>query len=166
MNKIIMDMIKNGLSNKEICTKLNISSPLVSYYKKKNRMVRNRKNENQKGKRQERLERTGLSKEQLTSAVTKFLRKRQNASKTRHEFTLTFDEILWNKFCPILGIELDYFANKIQHNSVSFDRVDSTKGYIPGNIQIISHRANNLKGDGTLREFELLVKYLKKSMVS
>lgn len=41
-------------------------------------------------------------------------------------------------------------------SSPSLDRIDSSKGYVKGNIRIISWRANLLKNNGTLQEFEAL----------
>jgi hypothetical protein len=37
---------------------------------------------------------------------------------------------------------------------MSFDRIDPTKGYIKGNVQIVSQRANRIKSNSTLEEFE------------
>ena len=45
------------------------------------------------------------------------------------------------------------------------DKIDPSKGYVKGNIRVISWRANNLRCNGTLEEFEALVldtKYLEK----
>ena len=49
-------------------------------------------------------------------------------------------------------------------NSYSLDRIDSSKGYIPGNVWVISRRANAIKSDATLEELELLVKNLKEKI--
>ena len=58
------------------------------------------------------------------------------------------------KFCPILGIPI--VINEGNHqptdNSPSVDRIDSKKGYIKGNIRIISNRANRIKADATIEE--------------
>lgn len=80
------------------------------------------------------------------------------------EFSITKEDLgvhpIW---CPVLGIELQYSQiGRQQANSASLDRYDNTKGYIPGNVNIISLRANELKRDGSLQEFQKIVDYLKK----
>lgn len=65
-------------------------------------------------------------------------------------------------FCPVLGIEIkrNVKDNSTTHgpsdNSPSLDRIDSTKGYIKGNIRVISNRANRLKSDANFAEIEML----------
>ena len=39
-------------------------------------------------------------------------------------------------------------------NSPSIDRIDSTKGYVKGNVKIISLRANMMKNDANLQELQ------------
>jgi hypothetical protein len=46
-------------------------------------------------------------------------------------------------------------------NSPSLDRIDNTKGYVPGNVWVISWRANDLKRNATLEELKLLVAALE-----
>ena len=49
--------------------------------------------------------------------------------------------------CPVLGIRLRKTPNKGKPaaSSASIDRIDSRKGYVPGNVRVLSHRANMLK---------------------
>ena len=159
MKEQIRLLCKEGKSNREIMNLLNITNPLICYYKRKLGIKKEIKIQ-PIGKRKERLQRTGLTPEQLTQAILKFQRKKENTTRTRHEFSILFDDLVWNKRCPILDLGLDYFNTKASPNSVSFDRIDSTKGYIKDNVQIISWRANNLKSNGTKQEFKLILDYL------
>lgn len=67
----------------------------------------------------------------------------------RREWALDFDAFEFPTHCPYLGLELDYSYGKgsIKPYSPSFDRIDPSKDYIPGNVEIISHRANSMKND-------------------
>lgn len=65
--------------------------------------------------------------------------------------------------CPILGIPLVKQKGRFKANSPSLDRVDSKKGYVVGNVQVISWQANLLKGEHmTLDIAKKLVEYLEK----
>ena len=95
----------------------------------------------------------------VSRAQSEFLtRKRQNRGKW--EFTITMDDVIWNDVCPILGIKIDWFATKRSENSPSLDRIDPSKGYIPGNVQLISWRANRIKNDGTAQEHRQIADYM------
>lgn len=67
------------------------------------------------------------------------------------------------KFCPILKIQLCYTNTKPLDNSPSLDRIDSTKGYIPNNVHIISWRANRIKSNATPEELKMLAEYFCKN---
>lgn len=79
------------------------------------------------------------------------------ASKNGIEFAITRDDIVIPDTCPILGIPLfflesDSTKKSKNPNSPSIDRIDSMKGYVVGNIRVISWRANFLKNDATNEE--------------
>jgi len=61
----------------------------------------------------------------------------------------------------VFGVTLEVSEHSAKDNSPSLDRLDNTKGYIKGNIVVISNKANRLKGDATLQELERLVEWLK-----
>lgn len=69
------------------------------------------------------------------------------------------DEIGIPITCPVLGIPLFFHRDKVEDDSISFDRIDSTKGYTVDNLIVISYRANKLKSNGTLDEFKKLVEF-------
>lgn len=82
-------------------------------------------------------------------------------------FDLTVEDLVIPNVCPILNIPI-YFAESGTYegknpNSPSVDRIDPSLGYIKGNIQIISWRANHLKNNATLEELQAIVNYLVKN---
>jgi len=64
------------------------------------------------------------------------------------------------EYCPVLPwIKLVYAVGKgVSDGSVALDRIDSSVGYVKGNIRFISHRANTLKSDATDQELIMLGK--------
>ena len=62
--------------------------------------------------------------------------------------------------CPLLEVPMGQHLSLDYH--FSLDRIDSTKGYIKGNVMVISHRANRLKNNATSKELFLLAKNLAK----
>lgn len=66
------------------------------------------------------------------------------------EFTIEEKDIDIPVICPILGIPIVKIYTKGKStgptpNSPSLDRIDNTKGYIKGNVKVISHKANSMK---------------------
>ena len=88
-------------------------------------------------------------------------RARTRATYKGREFTITKEDIVIPDKCPLLGIDIIPKAKDRTH-SPSLDRLDSTKGYTPDNIWVVSSRANTLKNDATLTELKTLVENLEK----
>lgn len=93
-------------------------------------------------------------------------RAKQRSKRLNIEFTIDVSDIIIPEFCPILGIKLTAPNKKVSDSSYSMDRIDNTKGYIKGNIQIISQRANRLKSDSSIEELEKIVSYLRNRKIS
>lgn len=86
---------------------------------------------------------------------------RERAKKSGHACTITVDDISIPEFCPLLGIKLE--RNKGGHvrpSSPSLDKIKPELGYVPGNVWVISHRANMLKSDATVQELQMLTERL------
>lgn len=58
--------------------------------------------------------------------------------------------------CPILNIPLILGGGD---NAPTLDRINNSRGYVKGNVHVISYRANRFKSDGTLEEMILLGKW-------
>lgn len=87
---------------------------------------------------------------------------KNRAKKRGIAFEITASDLLWPTHCPVFGFELDYGARKsLQNNAPTLDRIDPAKGYVKGNVQVISWRANRLKADATVEEIRRLAAYLE-----
>ena len=68
-------------------------------------------------------------------------------------FKLESEDIVEPVKCPILGIKLKTNNRQVpKYNSPSLDRINNNRGYTKNNIQVISYRANTMKGDATPKE--------------
>ena len=70
--------------------------------------------------------------------------------------------------CPILGTKLVVAKHVYRghgfggdEDSMSLDRILPELGYVPGNVAVISWRANRLKGSASVDELERLVQWLR-----
>lgn len=99
----------------------------------------------------------------LSSRLSKF--KKENKKVGLDIYCDTFEVIMAHlrekypvlpKICPAMEIELRYKTisnSKFQcPNSVSIDRINSDKGYVVDNIQILSLKANTIKSDSNCEE--------------
>lgn len=92
---------------------------------------------------------------------------KSRAKKLDIEFDIELSDITIPSKCPILGIDIKvkpYLKHGTTHwqHSPSLDRVDPNKGYVKGNVAVISHRANQIKNNGTIDEHKSVVKYMQK----
>jgi hypothetical protein len=87
----------------------------------------------------------------------------RTAGKGQRGYKVKFDDLKWPTHCPILGIEINYKPGNVQHdwNRWSIDRLDSSKGYVAGNVAVISLKANTIKSFGTAEEHERIAAWMR-----
>ena len=81
---------------------------------------------------------------------------RSRCKREKIECNIDYSDIKIPEKCPILGLDLYWTLGTITDNTPSVDRIDCTKGYIKGNVWVISKKANTMKNNATkeeLREF-------------
>ena len=87
---------------------------------------------------------------------------KSRATELGYRFDLKPSDIFIPKECPLLGIRLCLSNHKTKFNSPSIDRINSRRGYVRGNIWVISQKANTIKSNASLAELKTLVQNLEK----
>ena len=84
------------------------------------------------------------------------------------QFSLSLEDIVIPEFCPCCGIKLKMLYNPghgVRSDSTpSCDRIDLSKGHIPGNVATICWRCNNTKRNSTAETLQMIVRWMR-SMV-
>ncbi len=135
----------------KVCVKCHIRKPLPSFPKSKN----------------SRGGRLTLCKFCNREAVQRWLDKdprkrlfqssKANACSKGIDHSISIEDIKLPRTCKYLGIAINYQKAKERGRLRSFDapsidRIDSARGYVVGNIQIISDLANRKKQDATISQ--------------
>lgn len=82
------------------------------------------------------------------------------AKKLRLPFDIEAADIEIPEFCPVLGMPLAMGTGQGPVDaSPSLDRIIPERGYVRGNVRVISFRANALKRDGTPEELLRVAEY-------
>jgi hypothetical protein len=83
---------------------------------------------------------------------------KRRAGKLKIKFNIKVDDIVIPDICPVLKIPIYRDSDGLCANSPSLDRIDPNKGYVKGNVRVISFRANTLKNNATMRELTMLMR--------
>ncbi len=81
-----------------------------------------------------------------------WLAARHRARRDGREFDIELGDVQIPELCPIFGTPME---------NPQLDRKDSTKGYVKGNVAVLSARANRLKSDATIEELEAIIRYMR-----
>ena len=80
---------------------------------------------------------------------------RHRANKKGLDFNLTIEDAVIPVYCPLINHKLNRIPNnKAKEYSPSIDRIDNSKGYIKGNVMIISFKANRIKSNMSIDELK------------
>lgn len=95
----------------------------------------------------------------------KMWRRAKNRAKVRGRvFDIEVEDILLPTVCPVFGFPLR--ENKGRSgaffDSYSLDRIDNDKGYVQGNIQVISQLANAMKADASVEQLLKFSRFMLK----
>jgi hypothetical protein len=94
-----------------------------------------------------------------------FAHTKNRARKQGIPFAITIDDLPWSDICPILGVPLASTIGSGKGSGLSkdfapsVDRIDNTKGYVPGNVVVVSWRANRIKSDATADELRRIADF-------
>ncbi len=102
-----------------------------------------------------------LSKRQYRTQSVEYrlLHAAKSRSKLKNrECSITEADIVIPEVCPVFGTPF----NQNTEYAASLDRIDPTKGYVAGNVQVISLRANMLKNNATANELRKVLSFIEK----
>ena len=87
---------------------------------------------------------------------------RPRAKKRGIPFNLKYTDFVIPDICPALGIPLFRGNGQVCANSPTFDRLVPERGYVAGNVIVVSHKANAMKNNAALHEMKRLVAFYEK----
>lgn len=135
---------------KKICTQCGLEKDLEDYHKvyskKKNGDVMG------DGRRANcaKCENARRKKQYDSNPITRMMmNSKARAKQGKIEFNISVEDVPIPEFCPILEVRLEMGTKDNYPFAPSIDRIDSTKGYIKGNVKVISMLANRMKSNAT-----------------
>jgi len=79
-------------------------------------------------------------------------------------FNITKEDVEFTENCPLLNIPLNWNGGPRDKNTPSLDKIIPEKGYIKGNIRIVSNLANMMKSYANFQELETFSKNIMNYM--
>lgn len=89
---------------------------------------------------------------------------RYRARKNGIAHSISASDILVPTHCPLLGIPLIRNPQRTSDGSATIDRIDPLLGYVPGNVRVISYKANRIKSNATADELRMLAVNLRRAL--
>lgn len=99
-----------------------------------------------------------------TPEYAMWARAKRRAKEENLPFDLKPEDITIPETCPVFGWHLEIGVGASQTASPSLDKLIPEKGYVKGNVWVISHLANRIKNNATLEELEAVVAALRSKL--
>jgi len=96
-----------------------------------------------------------------TKRTTMLSSARKRSIRFSVPFDLSLEDIIIPTECPILGFLMPNDNTSIGYNSPTLDRLIPSKGYVKGNVEVISMRANMIKSNATHEEIQKVADWVK-----
>lgn len=93
-----------------------------------------------------------------------YLSAKHRAKKARMPFDLEHGDICIPEFCPVLGVRIERNVSGktgARASSPTLDRVRPELGYVRGNVQVISSKANRIKQNATAAELMAVARWVE-----
>lgn len=89
-------------------------------------------------------------------------RAKKRAKARGFDFNLDLDDIKIPDRCPLLNIPIKVGTQDDYSHSPTLDRIDNSKGYIKGNVWVLSMKANSMKNSSSFKELYTFCKNVLK----
>lgn len=94
---------------------------------------------------------------------TLWIAAKNRSKKMGLDFNLKLEDIKIPSHCPVLGIPIIVKVGIGKYdNAPSLDRIHGEKGYVRGNVLIVSWRANDVRGNATSKELQKVSEFYQR----
>ena len=76
-------------------------------------------------------------------------------------FDIDIGDLIVPEFCPVLGVRIILEPFRHEHGP-SVDRVIPSRGYVKGNVVVMSMRAHRMKSDASIDDIRALLAFMEK----
>lgn len=90
---------------------------------------------------------------------------RQRSLASGVPFDLTYADFTIPAACPVFNIPLTVGDGKLHDGSPTLDRLVNERGYVKGNVVVVSAKANRAKNNLTLEELEALAAFYSRHLI-
>jgi hypothetical protein len=135
-----------------------------NYYQenKTQEITRAKKNNNKKSRAEINKYKKALNRKNTLSIILQQAKRR--AKLKNLPFDITASDLTIPDICPVLGIPLCVNSGHAKDNSISLDRIVPELGYVKGNVEIISYKANTIKNNASVEDLEKVLSWLKNKL--